>query len=156
MARTCTYAIQTEEDTRRLAAALAPLLEPGMVVGLTGDLGTGKSVFVRAAAYALGVREKMPSPTYTVVESYHTESATVLHIDLYRLGTAEEFHMLGLDEELAESISFVEWIDRVPELAEGSDVSVSISMVPSAHTERRDSERSVTVRLPAEKELVYG
>jgi tRNA threonylcarbamoyladenosine biosynthesis protein TsaE len=137
--------LYTQEETETLGSEISARLEPGMMVGLSGDLGTGKSVFVRAAAAALGVTETMPSPTYTIVEEYLAGTLSVLHIDLYRLGHPEEFFMLGLEEILPRSVSFVEWIDRVPELAEQADITVAFDMA-----ENDVNHRMVTVTVPSD------
>lgn len=132
----------SEDETEALAASLAREIRgangggPGTVVGLTGDLGAGKSVFVRACAAALGVDERMPSPSYTIVEEYSADGIPVLHIDLYRIDDEDEFAMIGVEERFASSISFIEWIDRAPGVAATADIRVTISIVPEDPTRR--------------------
>ncbi len=140
--------LHSRNETESLAVELASRFEPGMIVGLSGELGTGKSVFVRAAAAALGVTETMPSPTYTIVEEYTGGSIPILHIDLYRLTNPEEFYMLGLDDILERSVSFVEWIDRVPELAAEADISIEFTMGGSHF-----DQRNITITIPPGKKL---
>jgi tRNA threonylcarbamoyladenosine biosynthesis protein TsaE len=102
-----------EAATRAIAAALAGLLEPGDVVGLTGDLGAGKTRFVQGAAAALGVEEPVVSPTFMLVRSYQG-SVPVQHVDAYRLDGSAELEDLGLEEVLPpDAVAFVEWADRV-------------------------------------------
>jgi tRNA threonylcarbamoyladenosine biosynthesis protein TsaE len=102
-----------EATTRAIAAALAGLLEPGDVVGLTGDLGAGKTRFVQGAAAALGVEEPVVSPTFMLVRSYQG-SVPVQHVDAYRLDGSAELEDLGLEEVLpSDAVAFVEWADRV-------------------------------------------
>jgi tRNA threonylcarbamoyladenosine biosynthesis protein TsaE len=102
-----------EAATKAIAAALAGLLEPGDVVGLTGDLGAGKTRFVQGAAAALDVEEPVVSPTFMLVRSYDGR-LPVNHVDAYRLGGAAELEDLGLEEVLpADAVAFVEWADRV-------------------------------------------
>ena len=88
--------------TERLAASMAPHLAPGDFVGLSGGLGTGKSVFARALIgtrlAALGRAEEIPSPSYTLVQTYDLGACELWHADLYRLGTPGEVIELGLDE----------------------------------------------------------
>ncbi|MDA3948830.1 MAG: tRNA (adenosine(37)-N6)-threonylcarbamoyltransferase complex ATPase subunit type 1 TsaE [Spirochaeta sp.] len=115
---------ETEAFSRNLAAAV----KPGMVIGLVGDLGAGKSVCVRAAGVALGITDRMPSPSYTLVEEYRVGETVVFHIDLYRLADAEEFYLLGVEERFGEAITFIEWIDRAPEIARRADVIVEFSI----------------------------
>lgn len=114
-------------ETEQLARSIAPILKPGSLVCLRGELGTGKSVLARAIAAALGVTDRMPSPTYTLVEEY-LGHVPVLHIDLYRLSDEEEFEMLGITDEMEHSISLVEWADRAPELSARADITIRLQM----------------------------
>jgi tRNA threonylcarbamoyladenosine biosynthesis protein TsaE len=106
-------------ETEALGAALAAELEPGDVVLVAGDLGTGKTTFVRGAARALGVREPVASPTFTIGARHHGR-VPVAHLDLYRLGGDLAGEDPGLLEDYLEpdAIGFVEWPDAAaPELA---------------------------------------
>jgi tRNA threonylcarbamoyladenosine biosynthesis protein TsaE len=97
------------EETRILGAALAPLLLPGDVISLNGDLGAGKTVFVQGLATALGVEQRVTSPSFTIVHHYEGRYR-VLHIDVYRLDSFQEVLDLGFEELLdPESILLVEW-----------------------------------------------
>lgn len=97
-------------ETEALAAELAGTLAPGDVVLVSGDLGAGKTTFVRGAARALGVRVPVTSPTFTIARRYEDGRVPLSHLDLYRLdGLAAEEPEL-LDEELGpDRIAFVEW-----------------------------------------------
>lgn len=102
------------DDTQDVAQALAPLLTPGDVLLLEGPIGAGKSHFARSAILALlDVPEDVPSPTYTLVQSYQTHSAEIWHADLYRLSDPSEIHELGLWAAFDDAICFVEWPDRL-------------------------------------------
>lgn len=101
-----------------LARRFAQLLEdnatrfnktPWMIF-LEGDLGTGKTTFVRACLQAMGETGKIKSPTYTILESYEIKQWKIFHLDLYRLADPEELHFLGLEDYFTEdSIFFIEW-----------------------------------------------
>ncbi|HKK48431.1 MAG TPA: tRNA (adenosine(37)-N6)-threonylcarbamoyltransferase complex ATPase subunit type 1 TsaE [Alkalispirochaeta sp.] len=117
-------------QTEQMGRSLAPRMLPGTVVCLHGELGTGKSVLARAIARALGVTERMPSPTYTVVEEYHGH-VPVLHIDLYRMSEEEEFEMLGIGEQMERSVSLVEWPERAPSLAAEADIAIYLRIDPT-------------------------
>ncbi|HKN95130.1 MAG TPA: tRNA (adenosine(37)-N6)-threonylcarbamoyltransferase complex ATPase subunit type 1 TsaE [Thermoleophilaceae bacterium] len=108
----------TAEETERLGAELARRLEPGDVVLVTGELGSGKTTFVRGAARALGVTDPVTSPTFTIGQVYGGGTLEVAHIDLYRLHSLSGEDPALLDDYLTpERIGFVEWPDiAVPEL----------------------------------------
>ncbi|MGH2694556.1 MAG: tRNA (adenosine(37)-N6)-threonylcarbamoyltransferase complex ATPase subunit type 1 TsaE [Actinomycetota bacterium] len=104
------------EETRILGAALAPLLLPGDVISLTGDLGAGKTVFVQGVASALGVESRVTSPSFIIVREYRGRYPLV-HIDVYRLASFQEVLDLGFDELLdPEAILAVEWGEAVAPL----------------------------------------
>ena len=119
-----------EEALRALATRTAGLLVPGDVVVLRGEVGAGKTTFVRAAALALDVREVVTSPTYQFARGYEGfvggRAVTVNHLDLYRLEGLDARDALDLDEYLgADSVTFIEWADPALELlAEPSVVEI--------------------------------
>lgn len=122
------------EDTERFAATLAPLLEPGTVITLHGNLGAGKTCFVRGFAKASGVDALVNSPTFTLINEY-PGTPPLHHIDLYRLNHPDEVISLGFDEYLnPEGITLLEWPDKAGELIPDKHVSVSIEESP---TDRR-------------------
>jgi tRNA threonylcarbamoyl adenosine modification protein YjeE len=104
-----------EAATAGLAARLAARAEAGDVIGLAGDLGSGKTTFARAFIRALsGGNEEVPSPTFTLVEIYaFAGHPPVWHFDLYRLSAPAEAHELGLEDAFAEGISLIEWPERL-------------------------------------------
>ena len=104
-----------ERATDGLGATLAARLRIGDVVGLKGELGTGKTTLARAIlrAAAEDARLIVPSPTFTLVEVYETPRGSFWHFDLYRLETPEQVFELGWEEALAEGISIIEWPDRL-------------------------------------------
>jgi tRNA threonylcarbamoyladenosine biosynthesis protein TsaE len=103
------------EETEALAAELAGRLATGDVVTVSGELGSGKTTFVRGACRALGVRERVTSPTYTIGHRYHGEHGEVSHLDLYRLEGVSAAEWGDLEPYFDNAIAFVEW----PEAGEG-------------------------------------
>lgn len=102
----------TSDDTERAGATLAAELEPGDVVLVQGELGTGKTTFVRGACRALGVVDPVTSPTFTLGQLYAGRVAEVAHLDLYRLASLGEEDPALLDDYLTPGrIAFVEWPD---------------------------------------------
>jgi tRNA threonylcarbamoyladenosine biosynthesis protein TsaE len=97
------------EETEALAAELAGRLDPGDVVTVSGELGSGKTTFVRGACVALGVRERVTSPTYTIGHRYHGEHGEVSHLDLYRFEGVSAAEWGDLEPYFDNAIAFVEW-----------------------------------------------
>lgn len=104
----------SEQDTIDLAAYIAPLLKPGDVVLLGGDLGSGKTFFTKQVAKVLGIEEEVDSPSFVIMKEYHCGKFPLYHLDLYRLKEEEELLDLGLFDMLESGITFIEW----PKLAE--------------------------------------
>lgn len=101
----------TEEGLVALAERVAAVLQPGDVLVLSGEVGAGKTTFVRAAARALGVEERVTSPTYQLARRYEGR-VPVNHLDLYRLEAVREWDSLDLDEYLRpEDVTFIEWAE---------------------------------------------
>ncbi len=103
------------QETEALAAGLARRLAPGDVVTVAGELGSGKTTFVRGACAALGVRERVTSPTYTIGHRYHGDGVEVAHLDLYRFERVSPAEWGDLEPYFEGTIAFVEW----PEAGEG-------------------------------------
>ncbi|MEO7325791.1 MAG: tRNA (adenosine(37)-N6)-threonylcarbamoyltransferase complex ATPase subunit type 1 TsaE [Dokdonella sp.] len=96
-----------------LAACLAPAARAGGLVHLSGDLGAGKTTFARALLQALGVGERVKSPTYSLIESYRVDELDIHHLDLYRIADAGELEWLGLGDLWgAGALVLIEWPER--------------------------------------------
>lgn len=108
---------RSPEETRRLAVSLSPLLRPGDVVALGGDLGAGKTTFVQGLAAGLGIVDRVTSPTFVLMREYTGGRYPLIHIDVYRLDRMQDVVDLGYDEFLDPShIVVVEWGDMVAPL----------------------------------------
>ena len=101
-------------------------------MGLRGDLGTGKTTWVRALLRGLGYTGRVPSPTYTLLEHYAVGDRDVLHLDLYRLGSEDELENLGIRDWLGRPRAWllVEWPERAPRLAAGCDLLLDFAFAP--------------------------
>lgn len=104
----------SEEETTALAKKLAPFFRPGDLIVLTGELGAGKTVFVRGLAAALEINEdQVNSPSYTMVNEYPQGKMPLYHLDLYRLGDASELKEIGWnDYRRREGVMVVEWGEK--------------------------------------------
>ncbi len=98
--------------TQSLAETIAPLLRKTDILALHGDLGAGKTEFARALLRALGVTGDVPSPTFTLVQTYDTKNFLVSHFDLYRLKSADELDELGWEDALTDGVTVVEWPEQ--------------------------------------------
>ena len=103
----------SELDTAKIAWLLAPLLQDGDVIALSGDLGSGKTFFAQAFIHALGIEEAVTSPTFTLLQVYDGK-IPVHHFDLYRLEDAAELEEIGFNEYTSYGISLIEWADKFP------------------------------------------
>lgn len=138
----------TAADTREIAGLIAEALQPGDVVALTGELGAGKTVFVQGAAAALGVAERVTSPTFLLRRDYDGR-LPVLHLDVYRLHDLQEVVELGYDEVLEGGfVTFVEWADAMAPLlpADHLEVELTLAEPPTADEVWDAQPRRIVVR----------
>ncbi len=121
------YVTHSPEETRALGGRLADALRGGEVVAFTGDLGAGKTAFVSGMAEALGVEDRVTSPTFTIVNEYEGGRLPLFHFDMYRLGSADELFHIGWEDYLARNgVCAVEWSENVAEAIEPDAIRVSI------------------------------
>jgi tRNA threonylcarbamoyladenosine biosynthesis protein TsaE len=108
------YTTHSPEETAQIAQTVSRLLHPGDVILLKGDLGTGKSTFARALIQSLcGEKTEVPSPTFTLVQTYETPKFVLWHFDLYRLEHSQEIYELGIEEAYASGVCLIEWPERL-------------------------------------------
>jgi tRNA threonylcarbamoyladenosine biosynthesis protein TsaE len=113
----------SEDDTARLGRELAASLGAGSVVLLYGDLGAGKTAFVRGLAEGLGVSpDEVSSPTFTLIQEYRGGRVPLFHADLYRLTDPREIDELGLEDVAEGGVLAVEWADKLPRPIAGAVV----------------------------------
>jgi tRNA threonylcarbamoyladenosine biosynthesis protein TsaE len=137
MALTVTLDLVDEAATCRLAASLARLAVPGDVIALIGDLGSGKTALARAFIRTLvGSDEEVPSPTFTLVQTYYYENGTIWHFDLYRLEKVEDALELGIEDAFAEGISLIEWPERLGGWLPRERLTVTLSAGPRPDARR--------------------
>lgn len=112
--------------TQQLAARLAARLEPGAVLALCGELGSGKTTFVKGLARGLGIKGPITSPSFLIVKEYHQGRLPLFHFDLYRLRKAVELGRESFLEYLDRGgITVLEWADRLPELLPANCLKLS-------------------------------
>ena len=132
MAQTCRRLTRDLPDaaaTERLGAMLAGLVRPGDVIALKGDLGAGKTTLARGLIRRLAGDPDLivPSPTFTLVETYDTPAGTIWHFDLYRLERANDAYELGIEDAFAEGISLIEWPENLGALLPRHRLSIGLN-----------------------------
>ena len=134
------FVTHSREETEELGARLADALTGETVVAFTGDLGAGKTAFVSGMARALGVTERVTSPTFTIVNEFEGGRLPLFHFDMYRLGSADELFHIGWEDYLARGgVCAVEWSENVAEAIEDDAIRVSIARGDG------DDDRIITV-----------
>ncbi len=133
------YISQSEKQTRAVATQLAQELRPGDIINLIGDLGAGKTTFVKGLAAGLKITpEAVSSPTFVLMNIYET-NPPIYHFDLYRLEGTEDMRQMGFDEFFyGEGIAVIEWAERLGELMPPAYLKIEI-----AH--QGESERAITI-----------
>jgi len=127
-ARHLSLTFQTPDTTRDFATALARTLRSGDVVLLSGNVGSGKTHFARSLIQSLLITpEDVPSPTFTLVQTYETQRGPIWHADLYRLTSVSEIEELGLTDAFIDAICLVEWPDRLADLRPRDALDITLS-----------------------------
>ena len=141
------YFSNCEKDTEELGARFAHALpaEGGVVVAMFGDLGAGKTAFVRGMAKGLGLDARVSSPTFTIVNEYPGKRE-LIHFDLYRLSSADELFDIGWEDYLSRgAVCVTEWSENVEDAFEGDEIRVTIAKTG-------DSSRRITIEAPEGRE----
>lgn len=134
------HVTNSPEETEALGEMLAGRLEPGTVIAFTGDLGAGKTAFVRGLARGLGITERVTSPTFTIVNEYEGGRLPLFHFDMYRLGSADELFDIGWEDYLMRGgVCAVEWSENVADALEDGCLRVDI------RRGERDDQRRITI-----------
>ena len=129
---------KSEAQTEAAGAAFAKTLPNGAVVALYGDLGAGKTAFVRGMARGLGITARVSSPTFTIVNEY-AGARELFHFDMYRLESADELFDIGWEDYLRRGgICAVEWSENVADAFEGDEITVKI-------TKTGEQERTIEI-----------
>ena len=127
----------TPEETESAGEALAKTLQSGTVVALYGDLGAGKTAFVRGMARGLGSKDRVTSPTFTIVNEY-SGNLELFHFDMYRLKSSDELFDIGWEDYLARGgVCVVEWSENVVDAFDGTEIKVTIEKL--SDTDRKIS-----------------
>lgn len=119
--------LKTEAETLALGAGLAPNFRRGDVIALRGGLGVGKTALSRGIIRALTGEPEIPSPTYTLVQTYIAKNFDIWHFDLYRLDKEADIWELGIEDAVEDGLCLIEWPDRIENLLSGDELSINLS-----------------------------
>ena len=114
------------KETFEIGKTLGENVKPGQVYTLIGDLGVGKTAFVRGLASVLAPSARVKSPTYTVVNRYDGEIIPLYHMDVYRIEDEDDLYSIGFDDYVQNGICVVEWSENIPDSIPSDAISVSI------------------------------
>jgi tRNA threonylcarbamoyladenosine biosynthesis protein TsaE len=143
MTRGLQVTTRSAEETRIVGASLAPLLLPGDVISLSGDLGAGKTTFVQGLATALGVEGRITSPSFTIVREYEGRFP-IVHLDVYRLNSFQEVLDLGFEEFFdMRAIVLLEWGEAVEPLLPRAHLRIGILRTEDPEA---DDDRTIILR----------
>ena len=132
------YYTNSDKETEAIGEAFGRSVKDGTVIAMYGDLGAGKTAFVRGMARGMGISERVSSPTFTIVNEYLGER-TLIHFDMYRLGSADELFDIGWEDYLARgAVCAVEWSENVEEAFYGDEVRLTIEKLS-------DTSRKITI-----------
>ncbi|HEY9198026.1 MAG TPA: tRNA (adenosine(37)-N6)-threonylcarbamoyltransferase complex ATPase subunit type 1 TsaE [Gammaproteobacteria bacterium] len=127
MTQSSSYVIADAAAMETLGAALAKVIQGGLIIHLNGELGAGKTTLVRGLLRGLGHAGSVRSPTYTLVEPYELAGRQIYHLDLYRLGDPEELEWIGLRDLLdADSLALIEWPERGRGMLPQADLELTL------------------------------
>ncbi len=141
--KTMTFTSHSPQETADFAGTVLASLAPGTVLALHGDLGSGKTCFVRGLAAALHLTVPVTSPTFTLIHEYPSDPP-LYHMDLYRLSGPDALDALGLDDYLEGSgITVIEWADRAGPLLPARTIHIHFEI------EQKPENRTITVKEPA-------
>ncbi len=116
------------EETEKIAYNFAKTLSGGEIITLDGDLGAGKTAFVRGLALGLGISDNVSSPTFTIVNEYHSGSVPLMHFDVYRIGSSEEMYDIGWEDYISRgAVVVVEWSKNIYDIFDGSQIEINIT-----------------------------
>ena len=126
------YLSTCEADTIRCAQKFAKTLKGHEIVALDGTLGMGKTVFVRAVVQFLSNSSTdVPSPTFTLLQTYETPNGLLYHFDFYRLKSPEEAYEIGIEDAFVDGICFIEWPEKIGSLLPKNAIHVVFTNTPS-------------------------
>ena len=121
------FVSNSEEDTKKLGKEIASKLEKGMILLLSGDLGSGKTKFTEGILSYFGLENEISSPTFTIVNEYDSDALKIYHFDVYRIEDEDEFYAIGGDEYFEKGVSIIEWGEKIASILPDTYIQVNFS-----------------------------
>lgn len=141
-----TFTTHSEDETIALGSEFSRELRGGDTVALSGDLGSGKTRFIKGICSGLGVTEHVASPTFTLINEYRAGDLAVYHFDFYRLKSVQEIIALGFEEYVTgDGICLIEWAEKASPLLPGTRYSVGFRLGPESNTREIAIEKLTAV-----------
>ena len=135
------YNSNSPKETANIAKVFAKELKGGDVICLNGDLGVGKTEFVKGLVAALGVTEPISSPTFTIVNCYDGGKLPIYHFDVYRIDDSDEMYEIGYEEYVyGDGITIIEWPEKISDILPKSRFEITISKNYEKHDDFRQIE----------------
>lgn len=126
------FVSHTPQETLELGRKIGAKCKSGTVISLRGSLGAGKTVIAKGVAEALGIKDAIVSPTFTLIQEYQGSHLRMYHMDLYRLSGTDEFEMIGGEEMLyGKSVVLIEWSEKIEEMLPDGTVFVTLDIQPN-------------------------
>lgn len=130
------------EDTLSIGKQIGSLASKGDIICLTGDLGTGKTHMSKGIAEGLGITEHITSPTFNIVNEYHSGRLSLYHFDVYRVNDPDEIYAIGFDEYIfGDGVSLIEWANYIEELIPKEYLYINIKKIP----EKGENFRKISI-----------
>ena len=125
------FEVNSIEETKAIGYNLGKALNSGDIICLTGDLGTGKTHITKGIAEGLEINEPITSPTFTIVNEYHSGRLTLFHFDVYRVNDPDEIYAIGFDDYIfSDGVSIIEWANYIEELIPEEYIHIKIEKLP--------------------------
>lgn len=136
------FIVSTIEETLNIGKQVGSLVKTGDIICLTGDLGTGKTHMSKGIAEGLGITEHITSPTFNIVNEYHSGRLNLYHFDVYRVNDPDEIYAIGFDEYIfGNGVSLIEWANYIEEIIPNEYLYINIKKIP----EKGENFRKITI-----------
>lgn len=132
----CTFISNSEKDTIEFAKNLASKLTTGDIVVLSGNLGAGKTKFTEGVLDYFGLKDEISSPTFTIVNEYHTNNINIYHFDVYRLLSIDEFYAIGGEQYFSNGICIIEWGETIKNALPNNYIQITFERTPKNENQR--------------------